>query len=142
MTAPLALVIDDNRMIAQSLVQMLTTLGYEAGAVYGSLPAMQVLARATPDLILLDIHLQGVNGVEVCRYLRRSDRLAMVPVIAISSDTQSELIAAMHAAGANAFLSKPVQLEALERVIGEARQDVLRRRSQAQPSNSIPTNED
>ncbi len=142
MTASLALVIDDNRLIAQNLVQMLTDLGYEAGAVYGSLPAMQVLTRATPDLILLDIHLQGVNGVEVCRYIRREDRLALVPVVAISSDTQSELISAMHAAGANAFLSKPVQFEALERVILEARQDALRRNSPSRISNSIPTNED
>ncbi|MCS6911304.1 MAG: response regulator, partial [Anaerolineales bacterium] len=82
-----------------------------------------------PDLILLDIHLQGVNGVEVCRYLRHSERLATVPVIAMSSDTQSELVAAMHAAGANAFLAKPIQIEALEQAIVEARQDALRRRS-------------
>jgi CheY-like chemotaxis protein len=142
MTAPLALVIDDNRLIAQSLVQMLTTLGYETGAVYGSLPAMQVLSHATPDLILLDIHLQGVNGVEVCRYIRRNERLDRVPIIAISSDTQSELISEMHAAGANSFLPKPVQFEALERVILEARQDALRRNSQPRVSNSIPTNED
>ncbi|MCS6909733.1 MAG: response regulator [Anaerolineales bacterium] len=142
MTAPLALVIDDNRVIAQSLVQMLTTLGYEAGAVYGSLPAMQVLARTVPDLILLDIHLQGINGVEVCRYIRRSERLATVPVIAISSDTQSEMVTAIHAAGANAFLAKPIQIETLEQMIIEARQDALRRRSQPSPSNLAPTNKD
>lgn len=142
MTAPLALVIDDNRMIAQSLVQMLTNLGYETGAVYGSVPAMQVLSHTTPDLILLDIHLQGINGVEVCRYLRRNERLARVPVIAISSDTQSELITAMHAAGANAFLPKPVQFEALESIIVEARQDALRRNSRVDVSNLSPTNED
>lgn len=124
---PLALVIDDNRLIANSLVQMLTSLGYDAGAAYGALPAMQTLLATPPDLVLLDIHLQAVNGVEVCRYIRRTDPLTRIPVVAISSDTQPELVAAMRAAGANAFLPKPIQLEALQRAIQDAQEDAARR---------------
>jgi CheY-like chemotaxis protein len=118
-----AFVIDDNRMIASNLVQMLKLLGYEAYAAYGSLPAMQALSQHVPDVILLDIHLQGVNGVELCRAIRRDARLAHVPVLAISSDTQPELIAGMRAAGANGFLAKPIQLDDLEQALENAQRD-------------------
>lgn len=124
MTEPrYAFVIDDNRMIANSLVNMLQLLGYEASAAYGSLPAMQILGYSVPDLILLDIHMQGVNGVEMCRFIRRDERLARVPVLAISSDTQPELITSMRTAGANAFLSKPIELDGLEAAIAAAQRD-------------------
>lgn len=125
MTTPLrsAFVIDDNRMIATSLVNMLRLLGYEAYAAYGSLPAMQILGYSVPDVILLDIHLQGVNGVDVCRFIRRDERLVRVPILAISSDTQPELVADMRAAGANGFLSKPIEIDALEAAIQAAQRD-------------------
>jgi CheY-like chemotaxis protein len=122
-----AFVIDDNRMIANSLVQMLGLLGYEAYAAYGSLPAMQILSYNVPDLIILDIHLQGVNGVDICRYIRRDARLAKVPILAISSDTQPELISGMREAGANGFLPKPVQFELLEQAIQAAERDAALR---------------
>jgi len=112
-----ALIIDDNRLIAKSLIQMLDLLGYEAQAAYGSLAGIQMLGQMVPDLILLDLHMQGVNGVEVCRYIRRDPRLAKVPVLAISSDNQEMMIASVREAGANAFLSKPLEFDALEKVL-------------------------
>jgi CheY-like chemotaxis protein len=118
-----AFVVDDNRMIANNLVKMLNLLGYEAYAAYGSLQAMQILSYNLPDVILLDIHLQGVNGVEVCRFIRRNERTAQVPVLAMSSDTQPELIASMREAGANGFISKPIQMDTLEQAIRDAERD-------------------
>jgi len=109
-----ALVIDDSRETADSLVQMLALLGYETRVAYGPLRAIESFTRRQPDVILLDIHMQGVSGVEICRYLRRDPRTAHVPVVAISGDTQESLVASARAAGANAFLPKPIDLEALE----------------------------
>ncbi len=112
-----ALVIDDNRDTADSLTQMLILLGYETRVAYGPLRAIEGFVRRFPDVILLDIHMQGVSGVEICRYLRRDPRTAHVPVVAISSDTQESLVADVRAAGANAFLPKPIDIEALERAL-------------------------
>ena len=109
-----ALVIDDSRETADSLVQMLALLGYETRVAYGPLRAIEGFTRRQPDVILLDIHMPGLSGVEICRYLRRDPRTAHVPVVAISGDTQESLVASARAAGANAFLPKPIDLEALE----------------------------
>ncbi len=116
---PYALVIDDSREIADSLAEMLNLLGYTARVAYGPRTAMNAVTHQYPSLILLDIHMPGVDGPEVCRYLRRDPRTAHVPVIAISSDHQPEVVAQVMAAGANFFLPKPISLESLEKAIDE-----------------------
>lgn len=115
-----ALVIDDNRLIAASLAQMVEVLGYHARAAFGSMAGMQVLRHFTPDVILMDIHMQGVNGVEFCRLLRRDAQYRRTLVVMISTDDQSDLIADARAAGANGFLAKPITLEMLENVFKQA----------------------
>lgn len=117
---PVAYVIDDNRVLADSLAQWLGLLSYDAYVLLGPLPAIEALAHRVPEVIFLDIHMQGMDGVEVCRYIRRDPRLAAVPVIAISTDTQPGLIERVRQAGANGFLAKPVDYDALEEVLRAA----------------------
>ncbi len=114
-----ALVIDDSRETADSLVMMLGLLGYQAKVAYGALTAITKFTQRFPDVILLDIHMAGMDGVEVCRFIRRDPRTAHLPVLAMSSDNQPALIASVREAGADAFLAKPISLEALEQVLRE-----------------------
>lgn len=116
-TALRVLVVDDNRLVADSLVKMLRLLGHDPGAVYGPMPAMQLLGRVAPDVIFMDLHMQVVNGIELCRYVRREPRLRQVPIVGISSDNQPDLIQAFIEAGAVAFIPKPVTVDALEQVL-------------------------
>ena len=76
---------------------MLALLGCRVRVALGPLPA----------LIFLDIPVAGLDGVEVCRYIRRDPRTARVIIIAISSDTQPALIDSVRRAGADGFLAKP-----------------------------------
>jgi two-component system cell cycle response regulator len=112
-----ALVVDDVRIAADAIARGLELLGYEAAIAYGPRPAIESLNRRVPDVILLDINMPGVDGVEVCRYLRREPRTAGVPIIAVSSEVQPETIKRVRQAGANAFLSKPLDLDALEKAL-------------------------
>ncbi len=112
-----ALVVDDARVAAHSIAQTLTLLGYQAEVAYGPRPAMESLARRIPDVILLDINMPGVDGVEVCRYLRREPRTARVPIIAISGEVPDNIVDQAYEAGANAFLPKPIDIHALERTL-------------------------
>ena len=117
-----AFVIDDNHLAANSLVQMLDLLGYEAKAAYGSMAAFQALAKRIPDVILTDIHMQGLNGVEMCRAFRRDPRMERTAIIVMSTDTQSELVADLREAGAHGFLPKPIGMEALEQLMQQVEQ--------------------
>jgi CheY-like chemotaxis protein len=117
MSTPIAYIIEDNRDTADSLAQWLRLLNYDGRVILGPRPAIEWLARRLPDVVFVDIHMTGMDGVEVCRYIRRDPRLAAVPIIAISSDTQPAIIERVRLAGANGFLSKPFEFEALEEVL-------------------------
>ena len=116
-----ALIIDDNRQTADALHQMLDVLGIEARVAYGSSPAMEILQKMTPRLILLDINMPGVDGLEILSFLRREPRLAAVPVVVITSDDQPETRDRVMSGGATALLIKPATLDALEGAIKEAK---------------------
>ena len=132
---PVAYVIDDNRVTADSLAQWLGLLSYEPRVMLGPLPAIEALAGRVPDIIFLDIHMQGMDGVEVCRYIRRDPRLAGVPVVAISSDTQPALIERVRQAGANGFLAKPFEFDAVEEVLRAAEKLNLAARARPPAAN-------
>ncbi len=115
-----ALVIDDNRNTADALVEMLDMLGIKARAEYGSSPAMAVLARKTPGLILLDVNMPGVDGIEILAYLRREPRLMRVPVVVITSDDQPDTKRRSLEGGAQAIIIKPASLIQLESALKKA----------------------
>jgi CheY-like chemotaxis protein len=117
---PTALIIDDNRQTADALHQMLDVLGVEARVAYGSSPAMSILQTLTPRLILLDINMPGVDGLEILSFLRREPRLAPVPVVVITSDDQPETRERVMKDGATAMLIKPATLDGLEGALKKA----------------------
>ncbi len=115
----LALIVDDNRMIANSLTQMLNLLGYDVQAAYGAMMAIQQMAQRAPDVILMDLHMQGLNGIDLCRHLRKDVHLRHIPILAMSSDNQPALIQGIREAGATLFIPKPIEMEALEKALRE-----------------------
>jgi CheY-like chemotaxis protein len=124
MEKPYVLVIDDSRETADSIAEMLRLIGYPARVAYGPRTAMNAITTQFPGVIMLDIHMPGVDGIEVCRYLRRDPRTVHVPVIAMSSDHQPEIVARVMAAGANLFLPKPIAFEKLEAVLTSVQKGV------------------
>jgi PleD family two-component response regulator len=109
-----AIIIDDNRSTADALHQMLKVLNIPARVAYGASAAMSLLGGFTPGLILLDINMPGVDGLEILAYLRREPRLVSIPVIVITSDDQPETRARVMKGGANALIIKPATLDSLE----------------------------
>jgi CheY-like chemotaxis protein len=112
-----ALVVDDNRETADGIVKMLSLLDFQARPVYSPRLAIETMTRALPHLLVLDVHMQGVDGGEVIRFIRRDPLLATVPILAVSSDTQEAIVTAIMKAGADAFLPKPVEFEDLEKTV-------------------------
>ncbi len=110
-----AVIIDDNRTTADALVQMLKLLRVPARVAYGSSAAIALLSSYTPSVILLDINMPGVDGLEVLGYLRREPRLIRTPVVIITSDDQPETRFRALRRGANGIIIKPATLDALEK---------------------------
>jgi CheY-like chemotaxis protein len=114
-----ALVVDDNRETADGLVKMLSLIGFQARPVYSPRLAIESMTHGLPHLLVLDVHMQGVDGGEVIRFIRRDPLLAAVPILAVSSDTQDAIVDGIIKAGADAFLPKPVEFDDLEKTVAE-----------------------
>jgi len=110
-------VVDDNRETADGIVKMLTLIGFQARPVYSPRLAIETMSKGLPHLLVLDVHMQGVDGGEVIRFIRRDPLLASVPILAVSSDTQDAIVSGIMAAGADAFLPKPVEYDDLETTV-------------------------
>jgi CheY-like chemotaxis protein len=109
-----ALVIDDNRKLADVLVMMLDMLGVKGRAVYGSRSGLMALEEEIPDVIFLDINMPGVDGFEVLSYLRRVPGCKRVPVVVVTSDDQPDTAKRAKELGAVTLIVKPVTVDILE----------------------------
>ena len=117
---PRALVVDDNRQMADSLCQMLEFFGIETEPAYGPRAAMLRLAKIIPDILFMDIHMSGVDGFEVLAYLRRMPQMENLPVVFVTSDDQPETEKKVRKTGALHLIVKPPTLSALEGVLQQA----------------------
>lgn len=70
-----------------------------------------------PRLIMLDLHLPGLDGKDVLRYLKTSEDFKAIPVLVLSSTTSAADVQKVYADGANAFLPKPVAFETLTEML-------------------------
>lgn len=75
--------------------------------------ALEMVSANSPDLVILDVHLPGISGHEVCRKLKSDPSTAPIPVILISADEKKRLMSASKAAQANAFIQKPINADQL-----------------------------
>jgi class 3 adenylate cyclase len=111
------LVVDDTPQNVKLFTDLLASKGYEVASAVNGEQALASIAAGPPDLVLLDIMMPGMSGYDVCRRIRENPATALLPVVlATSLDPNQERIKGIEA-GADDFLSKPVnQAELFARV--------------------------
>ena len=112
-----ALLIEDNEQNRYLATFLLERHGYRVVAAADGRAALSALQGFTPDVILLDIQLPGMDGYEVARRLRELDTLRATPIIAVTSyamlgDREKSL-----AAGCNGYIEKPIDPDTFIREI-------------------------
>ena len=112
------LVVDDDDDTCQTLRMMLELLGHEISVAHGAGDALASASQRCPDLVLLDIGLPGVDGYEIARRLRRMPECASVRVAALTGYGRNEDRQRAVEAGFDAYLVKPVDFDALTRLVG------------------------
>lgn len=107
------LVVDDEEDIANLLVYNLSKNGYRARAVYSGEEALAAIESELPNLIVLDLMLPGIDGLEVCRLLKQNGRTAKIPIImATAKSEELDEILGLEL-GAADYISKPFSVRVL-----------------------------
>jgi len=107
------LVVDDDRDVAQSIELALRRRGFRVTLAHSGVEALKLLHRYRPDLVLLDVLMPGMSGIEVCRRLRADENTADLPVIFLTARGQERDRIEGLRVGADDYLGKPFNLEEL-----------------------------
>ena len=110
---PLVLIADDNAMNLDILHARLTAHGYEVLTAADGETALSLAREKHPDLILLDVMMPGLDGLEVCRRLKGDPSLPFMPLILVTARADSRDVVSGLEAGADEYLTKPVDQAAL-----------------------------
>jgi CheY-like chemotaxis protein len=113
------LIVDDVLQNRLMQMQSLSELGFDVAQASNGQEGLEQAARLRPDLILMDVMMPVMDGLEAIRQIRARPELAHLPVIAVSASTSAEDEARSLAAGASAFIAKPIHIDAMLQVIGE-----------------------
>lgn len=111
---PLVLAVDDNEDNLQLLIQVLVLLDCSFIAATNGHTAILKAQLYQPDLILLDMMLPDVSGVEVVRHLKQDVRTSMIPIIAVTAMARAEDQELFFLAGCSDYIKKPYLIDELE----------------------------
>lgn len=112
------LIVDDSGLARRSVRRILERAGYEVVEAVDGLAALESYALEKPDLVVLDLVMKGMYGLDVLVKLRQMD--AQARVIVVSADIQTPSRDSAHAAGAQAFVNKPLDEAELLDAVGAA----------------------
>lgn len=131
------LVVDDEEHNRILLRDPLEANGYEIAEAQTGMEALEKIAERVPDTILLDLMMPRMSGFEVCQRLKKDLRTASVPILIVSALSDRKERLAGIAAGANDFLTKPIDIqEAVLRVGNAVQMNHLFRQLQAEQEKS------
>jgi CheY-like chemotaxis protein len=121
------MIVDDSPYIVDGLLALLRRKGYQPIAAHGGEECLSLLATTTPDLILLDIMMEPVDGWETLERIKANPKTEPIPVLMFSAKKITPDEAQEHSLSIDDFVSKPVSptqlLESIERIF-ERRRDV------------------
>ncbi len=125
----LILVVDDDEDLAEMLGIVLNSAGYEVDLVNHGDDVLEIFRANKPDLILLDVMLPGIDGIEICRQIRAE---SIVPIVMLTAKSDSREIVQGLEAGADDYMVKPFKSSELV-----ARLKVRLRRSPSESGSSL-----
>ncbi len=124
------LIVDDDLVSAEALAELLHEAGYRVSVAPSGEEAIRRLEEDRADLVLLDMMMPGLDGLEIIRRIRGQPASNGLRIVAITGDVTRARVEAVRAAGADSFLGKPLQVDRLLQMIpltlaGQADQPTL-----------------
>jgi CheY-like chemotaxis protein len=116
-SGPIVLVVDDNPTNLKLIAYLLQAKGYDVRTATDAESALEVVAEARPALILMDLQLPGMDGLELTRRLKSAPETRDIVVIAVTAYAMKGDEERARAAGCDGYVPKPVDTRALPRIV-------------------------
>jgi two-component system cell cycle response regulator DivK len=110
MTAKTVLIVEDNELNMKLFHDLLEAQGYETLETREGLQALALARKHRPDLILMDIQLPEVSGLEVTKWLKEDEELSHIPVVAVTAFAMKGDEERILQGGCEAYISKPISV--------------------------------
>jgi chemosensory pili system protein ChpA (sensor histidine kinase/response regulator) len=101
------LIVDDSMSVRNSLAQLVSDQGYEPHLAHDGMEAMDMILKHKPDLVLTDLEMPRMNGLELAAQIRASAALSDLPIVMITSRTQQKHREQAEKAGVSLYITKP-----------------------------------
>ena len=115
---PFALVVDDSLSARRSLAQFVQDIGYQVRTAKDGMEAIAVIENQLPDIMLVDLEMPRMNGLELTSHVRTNEATRAIPVIMVTSRTTEKHRQQANKAGVNIYLTKPFAEDELASHIG------------------------
>lgn len=114
------LIIEDEEDAAELFAEMMRVSGFHVRKTSTSTPALSMMTTERPDVVILDIMMPEISGLDILRQMRRDPALANIPVVVVSATTMPVDIKNGMEAGASIYLTKPVGFHELKEAVVRA----------------------
>ncbi|MFM8820540.1 MAG: response regulator [Phenylobacterium sp.] len=104
------LIVEDNELNMKLFHDLLDSQGYETLQTREGLEALTIAREKRPDLILMDIQLPEISGLEVTKWLKEDDELCSIPVVAVTAFAMKGDEERIRQGGCEAYISKPISV--------------------------------
>jgi CheY-like chemotaxis protein len=111
------LVVDDDPRLLHVVSMYLNIEGYEVDTATNGEEGLRIFEQRRPDLVILDVMMPGIDGLEACRRIKSNPETRAIPVVLFTALSRSDDVESGRAAGANRFINKPFSLIGLGAVI-------------------------
>lgn len=117
------LIVEDNALNIKLFCDLLAAHGHQPEAVTDSRNALDKARELGPDLVITDIQLPHVSGLDLIRLIRKDDQLAEVPIMAVTAYSARGDEQRIRAAGAQAYVSKPISVVKFAQTVDDLLKD-------------------
>jgi cyclic di-GMP phosphodiesterase len=108
------LIVDDDLLVRETMRDYIEHLGYAVRDVGSAAEALIEIAKEAPDLVLLDVRMPGITGIDLCRQLKSDPMTHLIPVVLLTAERELDSRVAGLAAGADDYFTKPVHPRELD----------------------------
>jgi CheY-like chemotaxis protein len=119
---PCILIVDDDDFMCKLLARMLSGAGYDTMLAHSGAEVFLSLRESRPNLIVMDVLMPGMNGIDITRRLKANPSFAPIPLIIVTGNSESATVRDSLKAGAIDFIVKPVERDLFLRKIAQAMQ--------------------